>query len=91
MAQNNMNTEKYYTLTVRPGFSDFEEPISRYVKRDNYGSDMTIYTIDNEISALLAKKRLENEGYIIHLERPDGSMTTTKYDVVYSGITIKQS
>ena len=48
-----------FTLTIQPGFADWEEPIKRYVKRENYGYNMTVYTIDNKISALLIKKRLE--------------------------------
>jgi hypothetical protein len=78
----------HYQLTVQPGFSEFEEPIKRYVERTNYGSSMTVYTIDNEISALLAKKRLENEGYIVHLEKPDSSTISSQHQQIYSGIKL---
>ena len=77
-----------FTLTIQPGFADWEEPIKRYVKRENYGYNMTVYTIDNKISALLIKKRLEDEGYVINLEEPDGSSQTTQHQTIFSGIVI---
>ena len=42
---------RQYTLTVQPGFPDFEELITHYVKRNNFGRHMTIYTFDNETCA----------------------------------------
>lgn len=80
-----------FSLTIQPGFADWEEPVKRYVKRENYGSNMTVYTIDNKISALLIKKRLENEGYIIHLEEPDGSSQTTQHQTIFSGIVVNDT
>ena len=77
-----------FTLTIQPGFAEWEEPIKRYVKRENYGYNMTVYTIDNKISALLIKKRLEDEGYVIHLEEPDGSSQTTQHQTIFSGIVV---
>lgn len=77
-----------YTLTIQPGLSEFEEPVNRYIKRNNYGSDMTVYTFDNKISALLVKKRMENEGYNVHLEDPDGTTESTETNKIYAGLTI---
>jgi hypothetical protein len=79
---------QYYQLTITPGFYEFEEPIKNYVERTNYGPSMTVYTINNQISALFAKKRLESEGYIVHLEKPDGSTTATQYQQIYNGIKL---
>ena len=83
-----MSSSTVYTLTIQPCFSDFEEPISRYIKRTNYGSSMTVYTIDNKISALLTKKRLENEGYIVHIEDPDGSSQSSNAKKIVAGNNI---
>jgi hypothetical protein len=77
-----------YTLTIQPGLSEFEELVNRYIKRTNYGSNMTIYTFDNKISALLVKKRMENEGYNVHLEDPDGTTKSTETNKIYAGLTI---
>jgi hypothetical protein len=70
---------QYYELTVQPGFPEFLDPLPRYAKRVNYGNSMTVYTIDNRISALLAKKRFENQGYVVHLEEPDGTTSITPH------------
>jgi len=83
-----MSSSTVYTLTIQPGFSDFEEPIPRYIKRTNYGSSMTVYSIDNKISALLTKKRLENEGYIVHIEDPDGNSQSSNATKIVAGINI---
>lgn len=79
---------KYYQLTVQPGFSKFAEPLSRYVKRADYGNSMTVYTIDNQFSAILAKKRFENEGYIVHLENPDETTSISPHTVIHDGIKL---
>lgn len=81
-------TSELYTLTIQPGLSDFEEPVNRYIKRTNYGPNMTIYTFDNKISALLVKKRMENEGYTVHLEDPDGTTKSSDTKKIYAGLTI---
>jgi len=88
---NETTNPQHYVLTIQPGFPDYEEPIPRHVKRESFGPHMTVYTIDNEISALLAKKRLENEGYIIHMQRPDGTTSSTKHDVIYAGIKLSSN
>jgi len=77
-----------YTLTIQPGLSEFEEPVNRYIKRTNYGSNMTVYAFDNKISALLIKKRMENEGYNVYLENPDGTTESTDTKKIYAGLTI---
>jgi len=77
-----------YTMTITPGFADWEEPVAHYIQRKNYGYNMTTYTFDNKISALLVKSRLENEGYIIHLEEPCGNTSTTVHQKIVSGITL---
>lgn len=77
-----------YTITIQPGINEWEEPINRYIKRTNYGPSMTCYTIDNKISALLIKERLENEGYTIHLEEPDGNTLSTAHTKIHAGINI---
>lgn len=84
-------TELHFTLTVRPGFAHYQEPISNYVKCENFGSDMTVYTFDNEKMALFAKKRLESEGYIIHMQLINGTTLSTTHDVIYTGIKISGS
>lgn len=77
-----------YTMTIIPGFDDWEEPIKRYIERINSGHHMTTYTFDNKITALLVKFRLENEGYIIRLEEPSGSISTTEHNKIVDGITL---
>jgi hypothetical protein len=83
--------DQYYILTVQPGISNDEELISRYTKRDNYGTNMTVYTIDNKISALKAKTQFENEGYIVHIECPDGLSIEKKHEVICSGMKISSN
>lgn len=81
-------SQQVYTLTIQPGFSQWEEPIRRYVERQNYGGNMTVYKIDNRISALLAKKRLENDGFIVHLEEPEGDSQSTSVSKIFAGIDL---
>ena len=82
---------RQYTLTVRPGFPDFEEPITSYVKRNNFGGHMTIYTFENETRANFSKKKLENLGYIVSIQDNDESSTITKHDTYHAGIKISNS
>lgn len=81
-------SQQVYTLTIQPGFSQWEEPIRRYVERQDYGGSMTVYKIDNKISALLAKKRMENDGYVVHLQEPNGANQTTAVSKIFAGMTI---
>lgn len=81
-------TSNIYSLTIKPGLSEYEEPVNRYIDRNNYGSNMTVYTFDNKISALLVKKRMENEGHNVHLENPDGTTESTDSKKIYAGLII---
>ncbi len=81
-------TQELYTVTITPGFSEWTEPVRQYVNRVNYGPDMTIYTIDGKNSAIMVKKRLEREGYIVHIEEPNGNTFSTIHRKVYNGIII---
>ena len=86
-----MSSQEVYTLTIQPGFSEWEEPIRQYISRTNYGPNMTIYTIDNEKSALFQKKKLEMQGFIVHLEEPNSSTTSTNYQKIYAGISLNSN
>ena len=88
---NSFVNGRHYTLTIQPGFADFEEPIRHYVKRANFGPNMTVYTIDDENMALSSKKRIENNGYIVHMEYPNGNTTNTNHDVIHAGIKISSN
>ncbi len=81
-------SQQVYTMTIQPGFSDYDEPVKCYISRTNYGNDMTIYTFDNKKMAQFVQKRLENNGYIIHLEEPVEISSLTEHTKIYSGITI---
>jgi hypothetical protein len=81
-------SQQEYTLTIQPGVPDYDEHIKCYITRTNYGNDMTIYTFDNKKLAESVQKRLENRGYIIHLEEPDGSSSLTEHTKIHGGITI---
>lgn len=83
--------DSVYILTIQPGLFTFEEPIKRYIKRENYGGNMTIYKFDNRISAILAKNRLENEGYNVQLANPDGSITNTISTKIFAGTVLSSN
>ena len=82
---------RQYTLTVQPGFPDFEELITHYVKRNNFGRHMTIYTFDNETCANFSKEKLEKRGYIVSIQDNDGSSTISKHDTYHNGIKVSSS
>ena len=83
-SQNNIP----YQLTIQPGFSEFDEPIQTYIKRVNYGPSMTVYTIGDKNSALLAKAQVERQGYIVHIQEPNGDTRITPHNVFHDGIVI---
>jgi hypothetical protein len=85
-----MSSDNSWKIIVEPGLADYDEPITRYKERTNYGPHYTDYTFYNEYSARQAMKAFEENGYIVRLYDPDGnSVDTTNYGVVHSGITIK--
>jgi hypothetical protein len=76
-----------YNVTIMPGIPDYVEPCKFYVKRLDL-NNMTILTLDNKISALLLKKRMEIEGYVVHIQEPDGSSNITLHSKVINGVKI---
>ena len=88
-SQSTSSQSEIITMTIQPGFAEWETPLIHYVARKNFGSSMTIYTLDNKGLALIYKKRLETEGYIVHLEYPNGTSTITPHTVIHDGISLK--
>jgi len=57
------------------------------LKCDDFGE---VYTVSNEKTAKKIQTVYENKGYIVHIEYPNGDITTTKYSKIVNGGLISQ-
>lgn len=80
------NVDYICTLSISPSIPSFLDPVTKYKTRTDSGS-YTYYTFNDKVTALIVKKNMEMEGYIVHFE-DDKETMSTKHTTYYDGMKL---